>query len=163
VPFSVFDGQFDANRNGTFNDRSQYVGPSGVYTGATPANGYIRIGTPTSPNFVDLTSCSTAPICEGTAQGQLARGAFTGPKYVDADLSVAKRFKIYENAGLTFQAGFFNLFNHPNFAIPDQNTVDAIPNLTNNTFGGTFGQSTSTFAPGQGGARVTQLALRFDF
>jgi hypothetical protein len=84
----------------------------------------------------------------------LARGAFIGPKYVDTDLSVAKRFKIRESAGLTFQAGFFNLFNHPNFAIPDQNTVDT---------GTTFGQSTATFAPGQGGARVTQLALRFDF
>jgi hypothetical protein len=69
-------------------------------------------------------------------------------------LSVAKRFKINEAAGLTFQAGFFNLFNHPNFAIPDNNLADR---------NSTFGQSTATFAPGQGGARVTQLALRFDF
>ncbi len=51
----------------------------------------------------------------------MSRGSLTGPKYVDADMSVAKRFKITESAGLTFQASYFNLFNHPNFAIPDAN------------------------------------------
>jgi len=151
VPFSVFDGGADPNHNGTFNDRAQYIGPgsqTNAYLKSNPANGYFN------PTFFGDLTCSTAPICEGTASGQLARGAFVGPKYVDTDLSVAKRFKINESAGLTFQAGFFNLFNHPNFAIPDQNLVD---------FGTTFGSSTATFSPGQGGARVTQLALRFDF
>jgi hypothetical protein len=69
-------------------------------------------------------------------------------------MSLAKRFKITESAGLTFQASFFNLFNHPNFALPDANFAD----LTT-----TFGKSTATAVPGQGGARVGQLALRFDF
>ncbi len=78
-------------------------------------------------------------------------------------MSVAKRFKITESAGLTFQASFFNLFNHPNFALPDTNLADLGVNPITNTFVGTFGSSTSTALPGQGGARVTQLALRFDF
>jgi hypothetical protein len=172
VPFSIFNGGRDTNENGTRNDRGVYIGPgslSNAYTGNGPANeggGYIN---PTFfatlepvQNFAggQQVACPVTPetgggrFCEGPAAGQLSRNSLTGPKYVDTDLSVAKRFKILENAGLTFQAGFFNLFNHPNFAIPDTNLVN---------LGTTFGQSTATFAPGQGGARVTQLALRFDF
>ncbi|HKD02200.1 MAG TPA: TonB-dependent receptor [Terriglobales bacterium] len=162
VPFSVFDGAFDANHNGTFNDRAQAVITHGFYTNTSPANGYINVGTPTSPTFQDLT-CAAAPLCQGVADGQLPRGVFTGPKYVDVDLSVAKRFKITESAGLTLQGSFFNLFNHPNFAIPDQNLVDRLIDPQTGLFTGNFGKSTSTFTPGQGGARVTQIALRFDF
>jgi len=155
VPFSVFDGGFDTNGNGTFNDRAALIGTtdqSSVYTNRSPADGYFKTAL-----FGDVTcpaSVNSGLWCEGQSVGQLSRNSFTGPKYVDTDFSVAKKFKVTESAGLTFQASFFNLFNHPNFAIPDSNLVD---------FGTTFGQSTATFAPGQGGARVTQLALRFDF
>ena len=68
------------------------------------------------------------------------------------DFGVAKRFKITESTAIQFQANFFNLFNRANFAVPD-----------NNQNSSTFGKSIATFAPGQGGARVTQMALRFDF
>jgi carboxypeptidase family protein/TonB-dependent receptor-like protein len=157
VPFSIFDGGVDTNANGTFNDRGTYIGPSGLshaYTGNGPANagGYIN-----PADFTDVTcplSVNSGLWCEGPGVGQLSRNNLVGPKYVDVDLSVAKRFKITEGSGLTFQGSFFNLFNHPNFAIPDNNLADQ---------GATFGQSIATFVPGQGGARVTQLALRFDF
>ena len=175
VPFSIFNGGIDTNKNGTLNDRGSYVGPGGLshaYTGngAAGASGYINPAlfdtiypvqnfdplNPPAQAFICPATAATngGRFCEGPSVGQLNRNSLVGPKYVDTDLSVAKRFKINESAGLTFQAGFFNLFNHPNFAIPDNNLAD---------LGGTFGQSTATFAPGQGGARVTQLALRFDF
>jgi hypothetical protein len=173
VPFSIFNGGRDTNENGTRNDRGVYIGPgslSNAYTGNGPANlgGYINPANfatlepvqnfdPTNPNEVQCpitAATGGGRWCEGPGAGQLNRNSLVGPKYVDTDLSVAKRFKINESAGLTFQAGFFNLFNHPNFAIPDTNLVN---------LGSTFGQSTQTFAPGQGGARVTQLALRFEF
>jgi len=160
VPFTIFDGAVDANANGTFNDRGIFVGSGGlssVYTGNNPADGYIDTTAFTNLNPFQggTVPCpGGATWCEGAASGQISRGALVGPKYVDADMTVAKRFRISESAGLTFQAAFFNLFNHPNFAIPDQNLVDA---------GTTFGQSTATFQPGQGGARVTQLGLRLEF
>jgi hypothetical protein len=160
VPFSIFDGTYDANHNGTFNDRAQYIGPgaqTNAYLSSSPANGYVN-----AAYFGDLT-CAAAPLCEGKADGQLARGAFIGPKYVDVDMGVVKRFKITENSGLSFQATFFNLFNHSNFAIPDQNLVDRTIDPVTGAYGGNFGKSLSTFVPGQGGARVGQLALRFDF
>ena len=158
VPFSIFDGGFDANHNGTFNDRGAYIGPGGLgnaYTGNGPANpaGFIN------PNFFADVTCPAnvngGLWCQGPAVGQLNRNSLIGPRYVNTDLSIAKRFKITESAAFTLQGSFFNLFNHPNFAIPDNNLAD---------FGTTFGQSLSTPAAGaNGGARVTQLALRFDF
>jgi len=52
---------------------------------------------------------------------------------------------------LTFQANFFDLFNHPNFLPP---TAD----ITSSN----FGQSVLTLGD-NGGHRITQLAVRFDF
>jgi hypothetical protein len=68
---------------------------------------------------------------------------------VNTDFGVAKKFRIREHSSLQFQANFFNLFNHPNFATPQ-----------GNRFGNPsqFGLSTSDFGP-----RITQLALRLDF
>jgi hypothetical protein len=67
------------------------------------------------------------------------------------DFSATKRFKINERAGVTFQANFFDVFNHPNFTVPSFNSSS-----------GTYGRSTSTLGD-DGGHRVTQLAVRVDF
>ena len=169
VPFAPFngasDGSGDTNHDGVFNDRLAYVGGGSItrsYLNSSPADGYFNpgsfttIGTVANPSTI--INCPAGVNgglwCEGPSVGQINRGSLTGPKYVDVDMSLAKRFKITESAGLTFQAGFFNIFNHPNFALPDANFADATT---------TFGKSTATALPGQGGARVGQLALRFDF
>jgi len=167
VPFSLYSSSRsnDANKNGTGNDRLAYIGTgaiTNVLTGASPANGYFNptafgriraVGQSTIPgDTVCPLSVNNGLWCQGAVVHQTRRGTLTGPNYQNIDLSVAKRFKITESTGLQFQANFFNLFNRANFSIPDGNFVDS-----------TFGSSTSTFAPGQGGARVTQLALRFDF
>jgi hypothetical protein len=161
VPFSVFSsaGTADSNKNGTFNDRLVYIGSGNItnaITGAShPADGYfdgtmfgvlgragasgVDVGCPATVNL--------GRFCEGPAFGQSGRNSLRGPDFKNVDFSVAKRFKINESAGIQFQANFFNLFNHPNFANPD-----------NNMNSGTFGKSKATFDP-----RITQLALRFDF
>jgi hypothetical protein len=159
VPFAPFNGSTagagDVNHDGVFNDRLAYTGAGSItnaYLNSSPANGYFNGGA-----FAQVTcppSANQGLWCEGPSVGQINRGSLTGPQYVDVDMSLAKRFKIKESAGLTFQAGFFNLFNHPNFAVPDANFA----NLTT-----TFGKSIATALPGQGGARVGQLSLRFDF
>ena len=70
-----------------------------------------------------------------------------------------KNTKIYERVGTQLRAEFFNIFNHPNFALP----------------GGSYGSSsfgqlsqTPDVAQGNpglggGGPRVIQLALRIEF
>ena len=69
------------------------------------------------------------------------------------NFNVSKRFKITEQAGLTFQANFFDLFNHPNFLTPT---------TSQNQRSANFGELTATGGDG-GGHRVTQMALRLDF
>ncbi len=63
-------------------------------------------------------------------------------------MSVFKNTKLLES--LTMQLGFefFNLFNHPNYTVPD-----------NNIFSGTFGQLKYNAGPG----RVVQYRLKLLF
>lgn len=155
-PFSITDSasNADTNEDGQFNDRASYIG-SGAITNAinhskNPADGYLSAADwamPTCPPTIN-----GGLWCEGAAVGQMRRNSLTGPGYFNTDLGIEKSFKITENSRLTLQGNFFNIFNHPNFDLPDNNLNDS-----------TFGQSTSTFDPGPGGARVIQLALRFDF
>jgi hypothetical protein len=57
---------------------------------------------------------------------------------------------------VTFEANFFNIFNHPNFGNPvhDFNASSHV-DTSNGQF---IGQSSSDAGP-----RVTQLSLRYDF
>jgi hypothetical protein len=91
------------------------------------------------------------------------------------DFSARKTFHLYENLQLQARLEAFNVFNHPNFASP-QNTLGffvggvLIPQST-------FGLSQSTFATGAnggfgagfsplyqvGGPRSLQLALKLEF
>ena len=91
--------------------------------------------------------------------GNLGRNAIFGPKFVNTDFSVEKTTKFGDKLNAQLRAEFFNLFNHPNFALP----------------GGSFGSSsfgkfsqTPDVAQGNpglggGGPRVLQLALRLQF
>ncbi|MBZ5705474.1 MAG: TonB-dependent receptor, partial [Acidobacteriia bacterium] len=155
VPFSLTDSStsYDLNRNGTFNDRISYIGTGSIthaLTGGSAANGFFdtTLFAPT----VCPASVNDGRWCEGQAVGQSNRNPLIGPSFQNVDFGVAKKFKITESAAIQFQANFFNLFNRTNFNLPNGDI--------NNS---NFGLSTSTLAPGAGGARVTQLALRFDF
>jgi hypothetical protein len=81
----------------------------------------------------------------------IGRNSAYGPHDVNVDFDVSKKFKINERSALTFQANFFDLFNHPNWQNPGTDSNSS-----------TFGFSTATLGD-HGGHRVTQLALRFDF
>jgi len=167
TPFNITDSGFDSNKDGQFNDRASWLGSgaitSAIHHGVSPATGYLVTSGWAMPGAVGLPGLTDLPCpasinqgmwCEGSALSQMQRNSLVGPKYFDTDFGVSKAFKVTESSKLTFQANFFNLFNHPNFLTPDGNLAD----ITS-----TFGKSLSTFAPGPGGARVTQLALRFDF
>jgi hypothetical protein len=163
VPFSLFStsSSNDANKNGTSNDRLAYTGSgdiSSVLTGASPAAGYFdttKFGRLRAVNQSVNPGDAQCPLsmndglwCEGPGSGQTGRNTLYGPSYQNIDISFAKKFKFTEKSALQFQANFFNLFNRANFAVP-------VGNFTS----GSFGSSIATV----GNARVTQLALRFDF
>ena len=160
APFSVFDVAVDSNKDGEFTDRSSYIGSGGISNAIIhshePWQGYLNAADFAQPNTAALpcpASVNMGLWCEGSSVGQMERNTLSGPGFFDTDFGVKKGFKITEKASVKFEANFFNLFNHPNFLIPDNNF--------NNP---TFGQSQGTFNNEQtGGPRITQLALRFDF
>jgi hypothetical protein len=52
--------------------------------------------------------------------GNIGRNTIVGPKLVNFDLAIFKRFSFTENTSLQFRAEFFNIFNTANLGIPIQ-------------------------------------------
>jgi hypothetical protein len=50
--------------------------------------------------------------------GNSRLGNLRGPDLVDSDFVLQKNFKVRESQQVQFRAEIFNLFNHPNFAVP---------------------------------------------
>jgi hypothetical protein len=90
--------------------------------------------------------------------GNAGRNTVIGPRANIADFSVLKSTRISERVNLQFRSEFFNIFNHPNFALP---------NVTVNS--SAFGSIASTVDVsngnplGDGGPRLAQFALKFVF
>ena len=95
--------------------------------------------------------------------GNTARNFFRGPHYFNSDFSIFKNFQIRESGmGFTLLANAFNVFNHPNFANPNDNGASGL-------FGyilSTVSEPNSPYGNFQGAAvsgRVLQLGLKFKF
>ena len=86
--------------------------------------------------------------------GNLGRNAFTGPRFVNTDLSLVKNTKLTERMNLQFRTEAFDVFNHPNFGNPNLNVQSS-----------TFGHITATrFPVGDfGSARQLQFSLKLQF
>jgi hypothetical protein len=81
--------------------------------------------------------------------GDAARVPVVGPDFVNTDFSVIKQFALpRENMGLNFRAEFFNLFNHPQYGMPE-NDISATG----------FGAVSSTV----NNPRLVQFALKLSF
>ena len=90
--------------------------------------------------------------------GNLQRDFLPGPGIVDVDFAVLKDTQIKEQTRLQFRAEFFNILNHPNFALPNASAFlqaadgGGIPNPT-------FGKITATTTS----SRQIQFALKLIF
>ena len=111
----------------------------------------------------DKTYFSTTPPTGRV--GTSGRNQYYGPGLANYNFSAGKNFPLFgERFRLRFQADFFNLFNHTNFANP-------VASQSSGSFGkitATVGSATAT-AVGTtagvvgGGPRVIQLAMRLQF
>jgi hypothetical protein len=96
-----------------------------------------------------------------------------GPGFWNVDFSITKNTKLTERLNLQLRAEFFNIFNHPQFALPGGVIVPAagsgqsLPVALANC-GGCSSSSTPDVAQGNpglggGGPRVIQFAARLQF
>jgi hypothetical protein len=74
--------------------------------------------------------------------GDAGRAVLRGPDLANFDFSTYKTFDLNERFGLVFRAEFFNIFNHPNFNLPN--------------VGSGGGSSGAGFTNAAGGAAITQ-------
>jgi hypothetical protein len=117
--------------------------------------------TVTSAGIQWFSPSSFANAAPGTFGNCSAQGPVIGPGYADVDISMQKNFPINERMKFQFRAEFLNLFNHPNFDVPNDscgssnaggNCQPTPPTTT------TFGVSSATQ-----NARELQFALKFYF
>jgi hypothetical protein len=137
---------------GGFNGRQRPDVVPGVsqILGGSPANGYINPLAFTTPAGED---------------GNLGRNAVYGPGFWNIDFSVTKDTHLTERLVLQLRAEFFNIFNHPQFALPGGVINPGAPLAD---CPGCFSTQTPDVAQGNpglggGGPRVMQLAVRFQF
>jgi hypothetical protein len=85
--------------------------------------------------------------------GTEGRNVLTGPGYTDLDFGLSKSMALgRENHRLQLRGDFFNLFNHPNFDVP------------NHVFGtSNFGKVLSANFYGTKPPRQIQLSARYTF
>jgi hypothetical protein len=89
-----------------FNQRPNIVlGVNPILPNWTPTTGYLN-----PDAFVQPAS--------GTF-GDLGRNSIYGPGYANLDFSISKNTLLTERVSLQLRAEFFNILNHPNFALPD--------------------------------------------
>jgi hypothetical protein len=159
VPFSVLSTPYSANGNGIV----QGSGPqfASLVPGADPYCRHCNIPGVTQPGtiqwlnpnaFVSAVDPATG-TCNGgnSAQncqfGNLGRNALRGPNFFWSDFYVTKWFPLSERVKLRFDAQFFNVFNHPNFALPSM-VLAGIPGKPSTQTG--FGALTYTTSPPTG-------------
>jgi Carboxypeptidase regulatory-like domain len=158
LPFSVLSAPYSANGNGIVNGSGPQFASAvlgvplydhSVIPGVTQP-GTIQWLNPNA--FVSSVDPSTGACLGGDTQrncqfGDLGRNALRGPDFIWSDLYITKWFILTERLKLRFDSQFFNLFNHPNFALPSD-VIAGIPGKSSTQTG--FGAFTSTTSPPTG-------------
>jgi hypothetical protein len=158
LPFSVLSTPYSANGEGIVQGSGpQYasvVAGAPVYDhqsipGVTPAGTMQWLNPDAFISAVDPSTgaCTGGNTVQNCQFGNLGRNALRGPDFVWGDFYLTKWFTLREHVKLRLEGQAFNLFNHPNFALPS--VVDAgIPGKPSTQTG--FGALTYSTAPPTG-------------
>jgi hypothetical protein len=181
IPFSVLSTPYSANGNGIVNGSGPQfasVVPGVPLYDHNFIPGVTQPGTVQwlNPNAFGSTvdpstgACNGGDAPENCQFGNLGRNALRGPNFAWADFYLTKWFPLTEQLKMRFDVQFFNVFNHPNFALPSM-ILAGIPGNPSTQSG--FGALTSTTSPptgllgvGLGGdstPRMIALQLRLEF
>jgi hypothetical protein len=181
IPFSVLSTPYSADGNGIVNGSGpQFASrvPGVPLYEHDPIPGVTQPGTVQWLNpdaFVSTVDPSTGTCYGGISAkncqfGDLGRNALRGPSFVWSDFYLTKWFRLTERVKMRFDVQFFNVFNHPNFALPSM-VLAGIPGKLSTQTG--FGAITSATSPptgllgvGLGGdstPRMIAFQLRLEF
>jgi hypothetical protein len=148
-PLTILSGNGNGDGTGQNRDRAVYSG------GPAYASSACAVGTANCVGWLTTGSFSNPA---GGGFGNVAKGSFVGPHYVDWDGSLARKFPVTERTYFRFEADYFNLFNHRNLGDPGttvgSSTFGKITNSSPQLWAGT--------AP-QNDPRIAQLSLKLEF
>jgi len=129
LPFSVLSSPYIASGNGIVNGSGPQfasVVPGVPLYQHDPIPGVTQPGTIQWLNpdaFASAVDPGTGACAGGNTPqncqfGNLGRNTLRGPDFIWSDLYLTKWFTLTERVRLRIDGQFFNLFNHPNFALP---------------------------------------------
>jgi len=158
LPFTVLSAPYSANGNGIVNGSGPQfasVVPGVPLYDHNFIPGVTQPGTVQwlNPNAFVSTVDASRGACNGGDSpencqfGNLGRNALRGPDFAWSDFYLTKWFPVTERVKLRFDAQFFNVFNHPNFALPSM-VLAGIPGKPSTQAG--FGAITYTTSPPTG-------------
>jgi Carboxypeptidase regulatory-like domain len=158
LPFSVLSTPYSANGNGIVNGSGPQfasVVPGVPLYDHNFISGVTQPGTVQwlNPNaFVSTVDPSTGACNGGDTPkncqfGNLGRNALRGPDFAWSDFYLTKWFPVTERVKLRFDVQFFNVLNHPNFALPSM-VLAGVPGKPSTQTG--FGAITYTTSPPTG-------------
>jgi len=140
LPFTVTNGNVDANLDGNTNDRARLIGDP-------------HIDNPTAARWFNTAAFAQNPVVTGVAtDGNSPRNFLYGPGYWTVDLGLSRDFNLTERVNLRFRAEATNAFNHVNLGQPG-NSVPATGSTS-----ASFGVITSANS-----MRKMQFGLRLTF
>ena len=149
--------------NGSNQNIGEFPRPNRVATGI-PADQPGKRGV--DYPWFDVNAFQPVPACISVAKGcppdaygflpfqdgNSGRNILDGPGYQYINMALMKNFPVSEHKIIQFRLESFNIFNHPNLMLPDNNF-----NTT------TAGLISSAVETGRGGPRVFQASLKFMF
>ena len=160
APFTIYDpaGGTAYALASTPSSTATFTPGSSCATAATSGSVESRLANWVNPLAYTpdpLATLSNGTSSDATVYGNTPRNCIIGPPQKNVDFTLDKSFRLAERQDLRFRVDFFNLFNHPSFALPAATTVSPI-------VGGTGGGSapiTSTV----GTPRLIQFSLKYSF
>jgi hypothetical protein len=158
LPFSVLSTPYSAGGNGIVQGSGPQfasVVPGVLLYDHNSIPGVTQAGTIQwlNPNaFVSAVDPGTGACAGGDSArncqfGNLGRNALRGPDFLWSDFYITRWFRLGERVKLRIDGQFFNVFNHPNFALPT-NVYAGTPGKPSTQTG--FGALTYTTSPPTG-------------
>jgi hypothetical protein len=174
LPYTLSDG----NLTGTILDGGDTI-PATIIGNAQPT-GCGKANATFSANSIPVPQClSPAGVLDANSLTWAGepypierRNQFRGPHYFDMDLNLFKNFKIGERFNLAIGAQAFNVFNHPNFGLPNASYASTftptgpIPDPSYGTINSMQGTPTSPYGNFLGfdsSPRVMQVSAKLVF